>query len=99
MTSGFKFGGDCMGEKEFEREVLDRLIKVETLLQMVAGTCPGCQSKIQTLEIYAAKIDESAKSSHKRVDGIYRTAGAISAGVGAVLQLVSYVIQSNRGGH
>lgn len=81
-----------MGEKEFEREVLGRLIKVETLLQMVASTCPGCQARIQALEIGAAKIDESAKSSHKRINGIYKTAGAISTAIGLLINGMAFLI-------
>lgn len=85
-------------EKTFEREVLDRLIKVETLLERVVGTCPTCQAKIQLLEIGQAKTDESAKSAHKRIDGVYKTATGISVGVGFVLQVIAYIVQVTKGG-
>lgn len=76
-------------EKTFEREVLDRLIKMETKLDAITIQCPQCQTQIGSHGIALATIDASAKSAHRRidgvVDGIYKTAGIISAVVGTVI--------------
>ena len=59
-------------EKDFEREVLDRLIRMEMLVEQVVKTCPDCQSKLGGHDVAIAKIDEAAKSAHKRTDDLDR---------------------------
>lgn len=86
-----------MGNEDTLRELSDRLIRLETKMDIVLSQCPPCQARVQSHDIALAKIDESAKSAHKRIDNVYRTAGYISAGVGFVLQVIAFVVQ--RGGH
>jgi hypothetical protein len=86
-----------VGEKDFERELSDRLIRLEIKMDIVLAQCPPCQARVQAHDIALAKVDESAKSAHKRIDNVYRTAGYISAGVGFALQVIAFIIQ--RGGH
>lgn len=85
-----------MGEKEFERELSDRLTRLETKMDIVLAQCPPCQARVQSHEIALAKLNESIKSAHERIDNVYRTAGYISAGVGLILQVVAFIIQGGR---
>lgn len=86
-----------MGEKDYERELSERLIRLETKMDIVLAQCPPCQARVQAHDIALAKVDEATKSAHKRIDNVYRTAGYISAGVGFILQVIAFIIQ--RGGH
>lgn len=86
-----------MGEtKTFEREVLDRLITIETTLKNLTVACPQCQAEIIALGKAVVALDASTKSAHHRVTGIYRTAGIVativSAVVGGLFTLVNFVL-------
>ena len=85
-----------MTQKTFEREVLDRLIKMETQLDTITIQCPQCQSKIDLHSIALATLSASIKSAHHRIDGIYFAAGALGAIAGWLVNLVSSVW---KGGH
>jgi len=94
-----------MSEKPFERDVLDRLITMETKIDTITTQCPICQVKIGAHAIALATVESSVKSAHYRLDGIfdgiYKTAGIISAIVGVVVSglfmLAEYLFQ--KGGH
>ena len=80
-----------MGEpKTFEREVLDRLITMETKIDVITVQCPPCQTKINNHDIAIATVEASAKSAHHRIDSVYKIAGLISAGIGVMIQLISF---------
>lgn len=87
-------------EKSFEREVLDRLITIETTLKSLTTICPQCQSELITHGKEIVALDASAKSAHHRIDGVYKTAGivatVVSAVVGGIFTLVNFIL--NRGG-
>ena len=76
--------------KPFEREVLDRLITMETKLDTITAQCPPCQTKINNHDILLATIEASAKSAHHRIDSVYKIAGLISVGIGLIIQLISF---------
>jgi len=107
VSGGFYFygGGELAEEKTFEREVLDRLITMETKLDAITSSCPKCQSDITAHGIALATLEASSKSAHHRidsaVDGMYKTAGAISAVVGAIVSGISFLLNylSQKGGH
>lgn len=79
-----------MGEKEkFEREVLDRLIRMEIKVDTITVQCPPCQAKINAHDIAIATVDASSRSAHHRIDSVYKIAGLISAGIGIMIQLIT----------
>lgn len=86
-------------EKSFEREVLDRLITIETTLKSLTVQCPQCQAEIVASGKAIVALESSTKSAHHRIDGIKSTAGLIATIVGtvigAVFTLVNFII--NRG--
>lgn len=80
-----------MQEKEFEREVLDRLIAIETQLKAVATQCPTSQEKVHALEIEQARMTESIKSSHHRIDGVYKTVAWIAGAITLLINVLAFV--------
>lgn len=95
-------GGGVLGEeKTFEREVLDRLITIETTLRNLTVTCPQCQAELIAHGKAIVALDASTKSAHHRITSIYKIAGIVativSAVIGAIFTLVNFIIQ--RGVH
>lgn len=90
-----------MPEKEFEREVLDRLITVETLLKTLTVQCPQCQAKLITHGEEIVSLTASTKSAHHRIDGIYQAAGIVAAiistVVGGIFTIVNFVLHGGHG--
>ena len=87
-----------MTEKTFEREVLDRLVTIETKLDPFVTNCRDCHAKIDNLIVAQIKTDASARSAHQRIDGMYKTAGVVAAVVSGIMSLVQFVIQTRGGG-
>lgn len=88
--------GGSVPEKEFEREVLDRLAVIETKLDPIVHGCRDCQRMLNQHSIDLATVAASSKSAHYRIDGVYKTAAGVSAAVGLTLQAISFLLQ--RGG-
>jgi tetrahydromethanopterin S-methyltransferase subunit F len=57
-----------LGEEVFEREVLQRLTRIETNQQNISDQCTPCRSKVDSLEIAVSRVESSAKSAHHRID-------------------------------
>lgn len=57
-----------MGEEIFEREVLQRLTRIETNQENINDQCVPCRSKVDNLEIVVARVEAAAKSAHHRLD-------------------------------
>lgn len=57
-----------MGEEVFEREVLQRLTRIETNQANTSEQCAPCRAKVDQLEIMFARVEASAKSAHHRID-------------------------------
>lgn len=57
-----------MGEELFEREVLQRLTRIETNQENINDQCVPCRSKVDNLEIAVARVEAAAKSAHHRLD-------------------------------
>lgn len=70
-----------MGEKEFEREVLDRLMRIETILTR----CPECQAEV-------AKHSQIIAAQNERIDAIYRSASLTAGVVSAVISFVAFML-------
>jgi len=71
------------------REILDRVIGVETHQKIMLQTCPTCQTELikQGKDIVA--IDASAKSAHHRIDGLFTAATALGGIAGWVANFVA----------
>ena len=82
-----------MGDKEFEREVLDRLAVIETKLDPVVHGGRDCQRVVNQHSVDLATVAASSKSAHHRIDGVYKTAAGVSAAVGFILQVAAFFIQ------
>lgn len=59
-----------MGEEVFEREVLQRLTRIETKQENINNQCAPCRSKIDNLEITVARVEAATKSAHHRLDAM-----------------------------
>lgn len=57
-----------MSEQNFEREVLQRLTRIETNQANTTAECVPCRRKVDDLEIAVAEVKASAKSAHHRLD-------------------------------
>lgn len=84
-------------EKPFEREVLDRLITMETKIDGITTQCPQCQIKIDLHAIELATLTASSKSAHHRIDGVYYAAGILGALAGWIANFMSGLW--GKGGH
>lgn len=56
------------GEYSFERDILQRLTRIESHQEVILRECAPCQSKIDALEISVAENKSSLKSAHHRLD-------------------------------
>lgn len=88
-------------QNEFQREVVDRLARLETMLSVITRDCPLCQSRIGALEIQAAKAAASTASAHHRIDGLISTAlwaaGAVGAITAVLIQVAMYLFKIKGG--
>ena len=87
-----------MGQQEFEREVLDRLITIETELKSVSMQCPDCRTKLHQLEIEIAECRASIKSAHYRVDGVYKTVAWVAGGITLLINVLAFIATHIKGG-
>lgn len=78
-------------QNEFQREVVDRLARLETMLSVVTRDCPLCQSRIGALEIQAAKAAASTASAHHRIDGLISTAMWVAGAAGGIVAVLIQV--------
>ena len=75
-----------MGEKEFEREVLDRLIRIETILTR----CPDCQAEV-------ARHGQAIAAQNEKINSIYRTTTIIAGVISAVISFIAFLLEVVRG--
>lgn len=80
-----------MGQQDFEREVLDRLITIETQLQSVVSKCPITQEKVHNLSILTAENRASVKTAHHRIDGVYKTVAWVAGGITLLINVLSFI--------
>ena len=73
-----------MSMGDMSPEALERIVRIETKLDMLVEMIP----KMQELQV----AHESAKSAHHRIDNIYKIAGLISTIVSVVIALIGKVL-------
>lgn len=83
-------------EKNFEREVLDRLITIELTLKTLMTTCPQCQSKLAAHGEHLVAVDASTKSAHHRIDGVHKSVGLVATIIGVVFTLLNFVMNNHK---
>jgi hypothetical protein len=57
-----------VGGETVEREILDRLTRIEARQDLQLSQCQPCRTKVDNHEVAIAKLDASAKSAHYRMD-------------------------------
>lgn len=87
-----------IGVNEFQQEVIDRLARIETKQDATAETVKQHTETINHHSIEITKNEQSAKSAHHRIDGIYATAGLIGGVAGFITKLI-VDIWPKGGGH
>lgn len=75
----------------FDRDVLERLTKIETKIEMLLSVCPANQAHLHDAEISLQKVDQSVKYAHHRIDGMYKTASAIGVTVSLLINFLAYL--------
>ena len=69
-------------------EALERIVRIETKLDMLVEMLP----EIQRLQVAHERAEQSAKSAHHRIDNIYKVAGLISTIISVVIALIGRVM-------
>jgi len=77
-----------LGEKDFQQEVIDRLARIETKQDAMAKTVECNTTTINQHSERITKVEESTKSAHHRIGGIYAAAGTLGALAGTVVQAI-----------
>ena len=79
------------------REILDRVIGVETKQNFMLQSCPTCQTELGKQGKEIVEIGARSKSAHHRIDGLLWGASILGALAGWVVNFIS----SNwpKGGH
>ncbi|CUH95637.1 hypothetical protein P22_1711 [Propionispora sp. 2/2-37] len=77
-----------MGETDFQREVLNRLIRMETKQDAHIETIKEHSATLASHSERITKAEESTKSAHRRIDGIFVAAGSLGAIFGTLTNIV-----------
>lgn len=80
-----------MSEGGFEREVLDRLITIETKIEAMAED----KTRINDLEVAQARIEQSAKAAHHRINSIYKIVGIIATAITLLINVIAFVLSQS----
>ena len=73
-----------MGENDFQNEIIDRLARIETKLDSTIETVTKQSDKLDEHGTCITRLQESTKSAHNRIDGIYISAGMLGGAAGWV---------------
>lgn len=87
-----------MGEVDFQREVIDRLARIETKQDATTETVADHTKCINQHSVAIVEVDSRAQSAHHRIDGIFVAAGAFGAITGWTVNFVSSLFGKG-GGH
>jgi hypothetical protein len=87
-----------VSETEFQRQVLNQLIRIETKQDALIQTVSEHDKKIDQHAERITVTEQSAKSAHHRLDGIFVTAGIMGTMAGGLVQIISLVWPKG-GGH
>ena len=81
---------------EVTREVLDRLITIESTLKLLVAEHPACKEQVNKHSVMIAKIEGSANSAHERIDDmsdrIYKTVGISATLVGVFASILTWAL-------
>lgn len=77
-----------MSMVDISPEALERIVRIETKLDMLVEMLP----EIQRLQVAHERAEQSAKSAHNRIDNIYKVAGLISTIISVVIALIGRVM-------
>ena len=81
---------------EVTREVLDRLITIESTLKLLVQEHPACRAQVNNHSVMIAKIEGSTNSAHKRIDDmgsrIYKTVGISATLVGTFASVLTWAL-------
>ena len=81
---------------EVTREVLDRLITIESTLKLLVQEHPACKEQVNKHSVMIAKIEGSTNSAHKRIDDmsnrIYKTVGISATLVGVFASILTWAL-------
>jgi hypothetical protein len=87
-----------VGENDFEREIRDRLIRIETKQDTTIEIVSEHTKTIGQHDRDIVRLDASTKSAHHRIDGIFVSAGAMGTAAGAIVQFITSIWPKG-GGH
>lgn len=87
-----------MGEVDFQREVIDRLARIETKQDVTTITVADHAKCITQHSISIADVNSRARSAHHRIDGIFWGAGLLGGAAGWVVNLFAS-LWGKGGGH
>lgn len=85
-------------DKDFESEIIDRLARIETKLDSTIETVTEQTHELKEQGTCITRLQESTKSAHKRIDGIYISAGMIGGAAGWVADKLLSIWSGNGGG-
>ncbi|MBU2703697.1 hypothetical protein Ga0466249_004845 [Sporomusaceae bacterium BoRhaA] len=89
-----------MSEDKFQREVLDRLISIETKQDNMIDTVADHSKTIVKHGEEIVDIRASTRSAHHRIDGIFWGAGTLGAIAGTLVNVfASLWTKTSGGGH
>ena len=81
---------------EVTREVLDRLITIESTLKLLVQEHPACKEQVNKHSVEIAETKNSVKSAHKRIDDmgnrIYKTVGICATLVGTFASVLTWAL-------
>ena len=81
---------------EVTREVLDRLITIESTLKLLVQEHPTCKAQVNNHSVEIAETKNSVKSAHKRIDDmsnrIYKTVGISATLVGIFASVLTWAL-------
>ena len=81
---------------EVTREVLDRLITIESTLKLLVQEHPACKEQVNKHSVEIAETKSSVRSAHKRIDDmsnrIYKTVGISATLVGVFASVLTWAL-------
>lgn len=86
-------------QNKFSRELLEKQTRTETKLDSLLLTCPICQAEQREQGKQIVAIEQSAKSAHHRIDGIFIFAGILGGLAGTVVNIFAAILSKTGGGH
>lgn len=73
-----------MGEHDFESEVLERLASIETEIRKVSSL----EVEMKEVRDMVITANQSARSAHRRINGIYLIGGAVAGIISFFINLL-----------